>query len=104
MDATKRDSLIEKVRAQCHPDQFSRDEPLPVVGLEDFFDGNDDDGSIGCNLLENEHPGPEGFYTVLKAIRSRPEVQDILVEVYEVEDGQWPFSESAPYPDERRLG
>lgn len=93
MDEIKRDSLIRKIHTLELLEKPGRHEPLPVVSLEEFFDGNDDYGSIGCNLLENEHPGPDGFYAVLKAIRDRPAVQDILVEVYEVEDNQWPFSE-----------
>jgi hypothetical protein len=68
--------------------------PLPVVSLEDFFEGNEDYGSIGCNLIE--HPSPQGFFEHLLAIRSRPDVQDVLVEIYEIEEGDanmWPFSE-----------
>ena len=67
--------------------------PLPVVSVDAFFTGNDDFGSIGCNL--DEHPGPQGFYSVLRTIRQRPEVQDVLVEVSQAdpEDSVWPFSE-----------
>jgi hypothetical protein len=66
---------------------------LPVVSLELFFEENDDIGSIGCNLLE--HPGIEKFYTILKQIRNKPTVQDILVEIMEYDEGDeiWPFSE-----------
>ena len=68
--------------------------PLPAVSLEDFFNGNDDEGSIGCNLVE--HPGPQFFFERLKEIRARDDVQDVLVEVNEVEEGDetmWPFSD-----------
>ncbi|MDT5026903.1 MAG: hypothetical protein QOE61_3329 [Micromonosporaceae bacterium] len=30
--------------------------PEPVIGLELFFDGNEDLGSIGCNLLRDAPP------------------------------------------------
>jgi hypothetical protein len=86
-----RNELIKKIRAQALP---PADGPLPIVCLEDFFVGNSDYGSIGCNLPNN--PGPQLFFTKLKAIRDDNSVQDILVEVNEVveEDPQaWPFSD-----------
>jgi len=66
---------------------------LPVVSLELFFEGNDDIGSIGCNLLN--HPGIEKFYSVLKHIRNKSNVQDVFIEIMEYEEGDdvWPFSE-----------
>jgi hypothetical protein len=42
-----RKNLTAKLRAQGLP---SPDRPLPIVPLEDFFAGNNDYGSIGCNL------------------------------------------------------
>jgi len=85
--------LIETIRLQGlpSPDGIT---PLPLVSLEDFFVGNEDFGSIGCNLTK--HPGPQGFYRVLKAVRQRPDVLDVLVEIHEVEEGDesmWPFSD-----------
>jgi len=93
MDKAKREELIRKFKAQNLLEPQGRWTPLPVVSLEDFFDGNDDYGSIGCNLLEREHPGPKGFYAVLKEIRDCRDVQDILVEIYEIEEQEWPYSE-----------
>jgi hypothetical protein len=86
-----RNNLIEKIEAQGFPPVGG---PLPIVSLEDFFLGNSDYGSIGCNLPSC--PGPEAFLKTLKAIRSHDSVQDVLVEVNEVvkEDPQtWPFSD-----------
>jgi hypothetical protein len=66
--------------------------PEPVVGLEQFFDGNVDLGSIGGNL--DDHPGVERFSAVLRAIRDRPDVYDVLVGISEVlENGEWPLSD-----------
>ena len=90
MDNTKRLTLIEKAKQQGIN---STNLPLPVVSLEDFFTGNDDPGSIGCNT---DHPGPEYFADPLFAIRAKPTVQDVLVEIYEVNEqdhATWPFSE-----------
>lgn len=68
MDA--RTNLIAKIKAQGLP---SADRPLPIVSLEDFFTGNNEYGSIGCNLAD--HPGPQLFFKVLKEIRARSTVQ-----------------------------
>ena len=87
----ERQSLVEKIRSIGLP---AHGVPLPVVSLEDFFTGNKDYGSIGCNL--SPHPGPQFFFAKLKEIRSRDDVQDVLVEVSEVEESDetmWPFSE-----------
>ncbi len=88
---TFRQQLVQKIAAQGQP---AFDKPFPVVSLEDFFTGNNDRGSIGCNL--DQHPGLGRFFSVLRAIRSRPEVQDVLVTIYEYEEDDetnWPFSE-----------
>jgi hypothetical protein len=87
----KRQRLVDKITQQGDPDD--PDAPSPIVSLEDFFEGNEDLGSIGCNLVE--HPGTDGFYRTLRDVRSRPDVQDVLVEIYEVMEGEdeWPFSE-----------
>jgi hypothetical protein len=66
--------------------------PEPVVSLELFFDGNEDPGSIGCNL--SDHPGPARFYGVLSAVRDRPEVYSVWVGISEViGPDEWPFSD-----------
>ena len=94
-DEARRAALIRTLREQGlpHEEGASGGGPCPVVTLEEFFTGNNDYGSIGCNLSERENPeGPQGFYRVLKGIRARPEVQDVLVEVCEAEE-EWPFSE-----------
>ena len=88
-----RQQLIELIREQGLPSPDGVT-PLPVVSLEAFFMGNEDLGSIGCNLPE--HPGVARFFELLAAIRARPNVQDVLVEIYEVEESDpsmWPFSD-----------
>lgn len=91
MDITRRKELIERIKTLGLP---SPDHPLPLVTLEEFFVGNDDDGSIGCNLTPML--GPKFFFEKLKFIRSQPSVQDLLVEVAEVEEEapeMWPFAD-----------
>ncbi|MEB4869464.1 hypothetical protein P8831_12125 [Priestia megaterium] len=83
-----KDNLIKKIYEQGYPNA----QTAPLVCLEEFFKGNEDEGSIGCNLMD--HPGIDTFYFVLLEIKSKPSVQDVLVEIMEVEDEEyWPFSE-----------
>ena len=87
-----RQTLIDRVLEQRALDSYEG--PAPVVSVEEFFDGNDDLGSIGCNL--DDHPGVAVFRSVLDAVKLRDEVQEVLIEVSEVEPGDesmWPFSE-----------
>src|SRR2546429_9676710 len=78
------------IRSPASPDDAGSG-PEPVISLELFFDGNDDLGSIGCNL--SDHPGPARFYGVLGAIRDRPEVYSVWVGISEVmAPDEWPFS------------
>src|SRR5665213_832676 len=89
-DMDLRNKLIEKIEAQGFP---SGEGPLPVVSLDDFFLGNSDYGSIGCDLPNC--PGPQVFFNKLRAISGHDSVQDVLVEVNEVFKGDpqtWPFS------------
>lgn len=66
---------------------FSR--PRPLVTIAEFFEGNDDDGSMGYNLC-----GPEAIYAVALEIERRPDVHAVLVQVqdWENEPG-WPSSD-----------
>jgi hypothetical protein len=91
MDQDRRRELTAKVKLLGLPDSSKT---MPLVSLEDFFVGNDDISSIGCNLLEP--PGPQVFLDVLRTIRSQPDVQDVLAEIMEVreeDETMWPFSE-----------
>ncbi len=85
-----RESLIAKIEAQ----RSSASDGEVIVSLEDFFTGNDDVGSIGCNL-GGEQPAISEFYRVLKVIRSKPEVQDVLVRICEYDDPpSWPYTDT----------
>jgi hypothetical protein len=70
------------------------DDAYPVVPLDLFFEGNDDIGSIGPNL--EPHPGVRTFERILKEIRDRPEVADVVLQVSEVmSEDEWPFVHAA---------
>jgi len=69
------------------------DRPRPLVTLEEFFEGNDDWGSIGCNLPDQ--PSPTEFYRLFASIRKRPDVADVRVQVQEMEDPEgWPSTDT----------
>ncbi len=84
------EELVAKIRSLRDFNDYAA--PDPIVSLEEFFTGNEDLGSIGCNLTE--HPGMAAFYTELKSIRERQDVQGVLVAIHELDgDSIWPFSE-----------
>jgi hypothetical protein len=71
------------------------DQPEPqVVPIAHFFDGNDDLGSIGCNL--DPHPGIERFRTVLTGLLARPDVKAVYAQISELDpgEGSWPFTDT----------
>jgi hypothetical protein len=79
--------LLASIRAQ------ESGSSRPVVSLEEFFEGNTSVASMGCNL--SPHPGIATFYAVLRSIRDRDDVQDVLVGIAEdMGDTEWPFSDS----------
>lgn len=89
MDKKKRDQLVSTI-GQVN----GKLKGLALVTLEQFFEGNDDGGSIWCNLPTS--PAPLCVYAKLKAIRERPDVEDvrIMVTQYDGGDEEWPFSDT----------
>ena len=89
MDIAKRDQLLSRVG-----DVNSKDTGLVLVTLEEFFEGNNDRGSIWCNLPEA--PEPQMVFEVLKMIRARKDVADVRIMVTQYDGGEdeWPFSDT----------
>jgi hypothetical protein len=85
MDITKRNKLIEDLSTQPSP---------AVVPIERFFDGNDDVGSIGCNLPD--HPGIEIFKAILVTLGRRGDVEAVYAQIAELDPGpdSWPFTDT----------
>ncbi len=93
MNTQARTQLIKRIKEIGLPDFSSNKAPL--VTLEEFFEGNDYDGAIGCNLMPPIEPAV--FYKRLKEIRAQKGVEEVLVEINEVEEGDesmWPFSDT----------
>src|SRR5579872_2369820 len=85
MDRAKCQALKDRLAAQPQP---------AIVPVAEFFDGNDDVGSIGCNL--SRHPGINAFRDVLTGLLSRPDVQAVYAQVAELDPGEdsWPFADT----------
>jgi hypothetical protein len=92
---TTADAMENLERLKTRIEELGGGNAYPVVPLEPFFEGNEDIASIGPNL--EPHPGVQMFYRVLRGIRERPEVSDVVLQVSEVMEGEdeWPFVEAA---------
>ena len=64
---------------------------LPVVSLDEFFDGNWDEDSLAPNIVRDGRPPLQECYRVLREIRKRPEVQDVLVAIHETPEPNEPL-------------
>ena len=74
-------------------DELGGQEAYPVVPVDLFFEGNDDPASIAPNL--DPHPGVRTFERVLREIRERPQVADVVLQIDEVMEGEWPYAQAA---------
>ena len=92
MDKVKRAQLIAAIRAVESPSRSQR----VLVSRSQFFDGNDDPGSIGCNLTK--HPGVGAFDKVFDQIEHTEGVSGVYLAISEVDetyDDIWPFTDTA---------
>ncbi|MBL8152610.1 MAG: hypothetical protein JNM70_00380 [Anaerolineae bacterium] len=64
-----------------------------VIPIAQFFDGNDDEASIGCNLID--YPGIPAFRDTFAAIARRPDVEAVYALINEIDPGEgcWPFTD-----------
>jgi hypothetical protein len=85
MDQSKRDRLVVAL---------SSDPQSQLVRIDTFLDGNDDLGSIGCNLMQ--HPGIEVFRSTFERIANRRDVEAVYAQIAEVDPGEdsWPFADT----------
>ena len=85
MDDAKCRVLKAELAAQPEPQ---------VVPIDRFLDGNDDLGSIGCNL--DPHPGIARFRQVLTGLLARPDVEALYARIAELDPGEgcWPFADT----------
>ncbi len=84
MDQKLRSALIARLEA----------EENPIVPIADFFNGNTDPASIGCNLLEP--PGIDVFRRILVGLEKREDVEAVYAQIAEIDPGPkyWPFTDT----------
>ncbi len=64
-----------------------------MLTIPEFFDGNESEGSIGCNLVPT--PSPAEFRVVLERIAGREDVVDVRVQITMFDEPDyWPFSDT----------
>lgn len=69
------------------------EEPV-IISPRLFFDGNDDESSIGCNL--SNHPGIEVFKNIFEQLSQRPSVNGVYIALTDTDPTlDWPFSDTA---------
>lgn len=88
MDLQRRATLLDRLRdygLDASPPRAGM--ALPLVGLDDFFEGNDDARSIGPQI-SGAHPGVGAIYATLQRIAARGDVSQVLVQV---QDAQWAY-------------
>jgi len=87
MDQMKCDALKARLGGE-------REEEPQLAPIAEFFDGNDDIGSIGCNL--DDHPGIDTFRAVFAKVAARDDVEAVYAVISELDPGEesWPFTDT----------
>jgi hypothetical protein len=85
MDVTKCKALKHELASQEEPQ---------LVSIDRFFDGNVDEGSIGCNLMK--HPGVDTLRRTFEGLKHRAGVEAIYAQIAELDPGEdsWPFTDT----------
>ncbi|MEM8498037.1 MAG: hypothetical protein AAF542_08435 [Pseudomonadota bacterium] len=88
MDLSAKERIVKEIEKQ------GLDKREVAVPLDLFFEGNDDLGSIGCNLGD-EQPSIATFYRTLKELESRDDVYSVWVRICFVEEEEyWPHTDT----------
>ncbi len=64
-----------------------------AVSVDEFFDGNVDDSSIGANLYP-EQPSLQTFYDTFKTMLTSDKVENIFVRIADTEDSDWFYTDT----------
>lgn len=72
----KREHLLDNIKFLIE----ENDGELPLISLDDFFEGNHDEGSLG---IEQNGPSIDQVYKKLKQIEKLPNVCSVLVEIHD---------------------
>ncbi len=80
MDLDARKRLLEKALAMI------ADNMLVAAPMEKFFNGNTDDGAFGRRMQTSREIAVAEYAEGLRAVRTRPEVHEVYVELREIPD------------------
>ena len=83
----KRTELLNKILQNGFPDKEV------VVSVEEFFDGNDDSSSIGCNIYPDP-PSLQTFYETFKRLKATDEIENIFIRIADIEDTVWFYTDT----------
>ncbi|HEY4325239.1 MAG TPA: hypothetical protein VGN20_14675 [Mucilaginibacter sp.] len=83
----KRTLLLKKIKKAGFPAKNI------YVSIEDFFDGNEDVGSIGANIYPDP-PSLQKFYSTLTEIKNTSKTQNLLIRIADIEDSEWFYSDT----------
>ncbi len=94
-DPVKRRALVQWILKESKANNGTA-----FVSVDQYFDGNLNEGSIGCNI--EAHPGISVFWSVLRRIAARSSVHRVLVVVQRAEiivdksgdADEWPYSDT----------
>lgn len=83
----KRAALLNKIRKEGFP------EKEVFVSVDEFFDGNKDTGSIGCNIFPDP-PSLSDFYEILKKIELGEKTKTLAIRIADVDDVDWFYTDA----------
>ena len=83
----KKTTILNQLKKDGFPDK------QVAVTLETFFEGNNDDTSIGVNLYPHQ-PKPQEFYAVFKKIKSSNKTENIFVRISDADDVDWFYTDA----------
>lgn len=87
---SKLEKLLERINR--NGEFYAEGTPIPMLSLNEFFDGNDVIGSICCNLEAEPHP--REVERVLRRIEDLEGTEKVYVQVTEMDIPEWPFSDT----------
>jgi hypothetical protein len=84
MDRERRRRLIDRTIA------LWEDSALPAVPMDEFFEGNTNDRSMGRGIQTSRGIPISEYHEVFRWIRDRPDVQEVFVLINELPDDEFP--------------
>jgi hypothetical protein len=87
LNSNKRTDLLQKINRAGFPDNEV------FVSVDDFFDGNESNGSIGMNIYPAP-PSLQDFHKTLTAIANDERTETLLIRVADIDDAEWFYSDT----------